>query len=140
MLHAAQTDRTERDRCRRRGADDLGGNVALIDIHQHALTQLDGGEIVEVGVECLLVIRAAVGIFEKGAWNPPAGKLTQVFDAGRDFHGGSAALNWCRRFEVPTRPAVSSFRNFKSISGTRINTLASAPLLPKFVSEGAAMY
>src|SRR5665213_2056674 len=92
MLHAAQTDRTERDRCRRRGADDLGGNVALIDIHQHALTQLDGGEIVEVGVECLLVIRAAVGVFEKGAWNPPAGKLTQVFDAGRDFHGGSAHL------------------------------------------------
>src|SRR5262247_4864196 len=26
---------------------------------------------------------------------------------------------WCRRFEVPTPPAVSSFRNFKSKSGTR---------------------
>src|SRR6266536_237482 len=32
------------------------------------------------------------------------------------------------------------FRNFKSKSGTRNHMFASAPLLPKFVSEGAAMY
>src|SRR5262249_32250032 len=31
-------------------------------------------------------------------------------------------------------------RNFKSKSGTKIIMLASAPLLPKFVSGGAAMY
>src|SRR5258706_868922 len=29
----------------------------------------------------------------------------------------------CRRFEVPTPPAASLFRNFKSKSGTRIITL-----------------
>src|SRR5262249_25567410 len=46
----------------------------------------------------------------------------------------------CRRFEVPTSPAASSFRNFKSTSGTRNDELASAPLLPKFVSEGAVVY
>src|SRR5258706_15450466 len=37
-------------------------------------------------------------------------------------------------------PAASSFRDFKSISGTGSKLLASAPLLPKFVPEGAAMY
>src|SRR6266436_812160 len=33
-----------------------------------------------------------------------------------------------------------SFRNFKSKSGTRIIKLLVPPLLPKFVSEGAAVY
>ena len=92
VLHAAQPDRRQRDRRRRRRADDVGGDVALVDIHQHALAQLDGREIVEVGAQRLLVIRAAVGIFEKGARNPAAGKLPQVFDAGDDFHGVTAAL------------------------------------------------
>src|SRR5258705_1524039 len=36
--------------------------------------------------------------------------------------------------------AAISFRNFKSTSGTRIVNCASAPLLPKFVSKGAATY
>src|SRR5665213_589055 len=93
MLHAAQPDRAQRDRRRYLFADDLGGNVPLIDVDQHALAQLDGCEVVEVGVKGLLGIRAAVGIFEKGARNPPAGELTEVFDTGCDFHGWSAALN-----------------------------------------------
>ena len=66
--------------------------IAIVDVHQHALAQLDGREIVEVGVEGLLGVRAAVGVFEKGARNPPAGKLAQVFDAGCDFHGCSRDL------------------------------------------------
>src|SRR6266567_2585419 len=32
-------------------------------------------------------------------------------------------MGWYRRFEVPASPAASSFRDFKSISGTRIGYL-----------------
>src|SRR5262245_4414006 len=52
----------------------------------------------------------------------------------------SEAGHSCRRFEVPTAVATDSDRNFKSKSGTRNHKRASAPLLPKFVPEGAAMY
>src|SRR5215204_7099723 len=45
----------------------------------------------------------------------------------------------CRQFEVPTSPAANSCRKFKSKSGTRTIDLP-VPLLPKFVSEGAATY
>src|SRR2546421_5291466 len=39
-------------------------------------------------------------------------------------HAAIASLRLkCRRFEVPTPPAASSFRNFKSKSGTRIINL-----------------
>src|SRR6266702_3943273 len=38
------------------------------------------------------------------------------------------------------RPRQTHFRNFKSKSGTRIIYLLVPLLLPKFVSEGAAMY
>ena len=65
-------------------------DVAVVDVDQHALAQLDGFEVGAVGAERLLVVGAAVGIFEKGARNPPAGELAQVFDAGDDFHGCSA--------------------------------------------------
>src|SRR5215813_12115922 len=44
---------------------------------------------------------------------------------------------WCRRFEVPAVFAASSFRNFKSKAAPELWS-CSAPLLPKFVSEGAA--
>src|SRR3954466_5887342 len=46
----------------------------------------------------------------------------------------------CRRFEVPAVPAANSSGNFKSKSGTGNHKLAGAPLLPKFVLEGAAMH
>src|SRR5215204_7050656 len=46
----------------------------------------------------------------------------------------------CRRFEVPGAPAASRFRNVKSKICSRIKELLVPPLLPKFVSEGAAMY
>src|SRR5262249_5139827 len=44
----------------------------------------------------------------------------------------------CRRFEVPTTPAASSFRNFKSKSGTRIVCLL-VPLASEVRVRGAAM-
>src|SRR5262252_2206836 len=49
------------------------------------------------------------------------------------------APRWCRRIEVPTPLAASSFRNFKSKSGTRIICLLVPLLLPQFVSDEAAM-
>src|SRR5499427_9613394 len=45
------------------------------------------------------------------------------------------APRWCRRIEVPTPLAASSFRNFKSKSGTRIIELLVPLSLPKFVPE-----
>src|SRR5215467_10377286 len=48
----------------------------------------------------------------------------------RGCRGGSRtseAGHWCRRFEFPTPPAASSFRNFKSKSGTRIICLLVPP-------------
>src|ERR1700752_2859611 len=47
--------------------------------------------------------------------------------------------HWRRRFEVPTAPAASPFRNFKSKKRHQNYKTASAPLLPKFVSRVAAM-
>src|SRR4249920_4005227 len=43
----------------------------------------------------------------------------------------------CRRFEVPASPAASSFRNFKSISGTRIKYLL-VPLCFRSSCEGVS--
>src|SRR5262249_39127200 len=60
----------------------------------------------------------------------------------RGYRGGSRtseAGHQCRRFEVPTPPAASSFRNLKSKSGTRIICLLVPLLLPKFVQEDAAV-
>ena len=50
------------------------------------------------------------------------------------IRGSAADLKFLHRLRQ------SHFRNFKSKSGTRIICLLVPPLLPKFVSEGAAMY
>ena len=44
-------------------------------------------QIGTIGAEGLLVIGAAVGIFEKGARNFAAGAHAQILDAGKVFHG-----------------------------------------------------
>src|SRR5215216_3720219 len=46
----------------------------------------------------------------------------------------------CRRFEVPTPPAASPFRNFKSKAALETYWLPVPLLLAEFASEGAAIY
>ena len=67
VLHAAQPDRGERDRQRRLLPDNGGGQVALVDIDQHALAQLDPLHVGAVGAEGLLGIGAGIDILEEGA-------------------------------------------------------------------------
>ena len=86
MLHAAQPDRRERDRQRGLLPDDGGGEVALVDIHQHALAQLDALHVGSVGAEGLLGIGAGIDILKERARHALFGKLAQVFDAGDRRH------------------------------------------------------
>src|SRR5262249_53429703 len=67
--------------------------------------------------------------------------LTRTDQEHRCVYGccrwATSASRYCRRFEVPTPFAASTFRNFKSKSGTRNHKVASA--LPKFVLEPGPM-
>ena len=87
VLHAAQPDRRQDQRQRRRLAEDGGRGRARGNVDQDALAQLDGFEIGAVGAQRLLGIGAAVGIFEERPRHLAAGGLPQVLDAGHGFHG-----------------------------------------------------
>ena len=87
MLHPAKPDRRQRQRQRDRLAEDRGVRAAIGHVDENALAQLDGLEIGAVGVERLLGVGAAFGIFEERARHPAAGGLPQVLDAGHGFHG-----------------------------------------------------
>src|SRR4029077_6633077 len=65
VLHAAKPDRRQGKRQRGRFAQDRGARAAPGDIDQDALAQPDALEIGAVGLESLLCIGAAVGIFEE---------------------------------------------------------------------------
>ncbi len=86
VLHAAQPDRRQRDRQRDFLPDDGGRQIALVDIDQHALAQLDALHVGAVGAEGLLGIGAGIDILEERARHAPFGKLAQVFDAGDGGH------------------------------------------------------
>ena len=93
VLHAAQADRGKHKRRRHLLPDDGGGERALGDVHQHALAQLDRLQVGPVGAQGLLVIGAAIGVFEKRARHPAAGKVTQIIDAGDVLHGANSAAS-----------------------------------------------
>src|SRR5205085_3968213 len=65
VLHAEQPDRRQNKRQRSRLAEDGGGEVALRDIDQDALAEFDALEVLAVGAQRLLAVRAAVGIVEE---------------------------------------------------------------------------
>ena len=69
----AKPDRGERKRQRDLLADDGGGQIALRDVHQHTLAQLDAFEVLAIGAQGLLRIGAGLGIVEEGAQGPCGG-------------------------------------------------------------------
>ena len=105
-LHAAQPDRRQRDRQRRRLAHDGGRQIAPRDVHQHALAQLDALKVGAVDPQRLLRIGAPVGIVEEHSGDPAAGQEPHVLDAGHHAHGqalGRIARNRGRNPQSPPR-------------------------------------
>ena len=84
--HAAEPDRAERERHRHRLAQDGGRGAALVDVHQHALAQLDALHVGAVGAQRLLVVGAGVGVFEEHLRHVAPRALPQVLDAGNRLH------------------------------------------------------
>ena len=87
MLHPAQPDGRERERQRNLLAQDGGREVALVDIDQHPLAQLDAFEVGTIGAQGFLRIGAGLRIVEEGARHLAAGGLPQILDTGEGAHG-----------------------------------------------------
>lgn len=87
MLNAEQADRRQDQWHRCRLAENRGGQVALRDVDEDALAQLDLLKVLRVGAQRLLGVRAAVRIIEKCLWYPALVPLPQIFDSGNVLHG-----------------------------------------------------
>src|SRR6516165_5164234 len=82
VLHAAEADGSERERQPHRLPEDGGRKIALRDIHQHALAQLDAFQVLPIRAQGLLRIGTCLRVIEKGARHLAARLLPQVLDAG----------------------------------------------------------
>ncbi len=82
-VHAGQTDRPEYERHGQGLAQHGGGQLQLGHVPQHALAQVDGGEVVFVGPQRRLLVGAAVDVIEQLAGEPPPGQFAVVADRGR---------------------------------------------------------
>jgi len=87
MLHAEQSHRRQDQRQRGRLAEDRGREVALGNVDQDALAKLDLLQIVVVGAQCILGIRAAVRVIEERLRHVALVEQAQILDAGNVFHG-----------------------------------------------------
>ena len=92
MLHAEQADRRQDQRHRGGLAEDRGREIALGDVDQDALAELDLLQVVGIGAQRVLGIGAAVGIVEKRLGNAALVQLAQILDAGDVLHGRSRPL------------------------------------------------
>ena len=103
MLHAGQPDRREDQRHRRRLAENAGRQIALRDVDQDALAELDLLQVVDVGAQRLLGIGAAIGVVEERLRHLAHVNLAQILDAGDVLHersSPSGTLLVFRRFDV----------------------------------------
>ena len=89
MLHAEQADRRQDQRQRGGLAEDRGRQVALGDVDQDALAELDLLQIVVVGAQRVLGIGAAIGIVEERLRHAALVQQAQILDAGDVLHGRS---------------------------------------------------
>jgi len=87
MLHAEQADRRQDQRHRGGLAQDRGGEIALGDVDQDALAELDLPKVIGIGAQRVLGIGAAVAIIEKRLGNPALVQLAQILNAGDVLHG-----------------------------------------------------
>ncbi len=81
-VHAGQTDRREHERHGEGLAQHGGGQLQLGHVAQHALAQVDGGEVVDVGPQRRLLVGAAIDVVEQLAGEPPPGQFAVVADRG----------------------------------------------------------
>ena len=86
VLHAGEADRRQRQRHRHRLADDGGGEIALRNVDQHALAQLDALQVGAVRPQRFLRIGSRFGVVEEHLRHLAPGKLAQVFDAMGGAH------------------------------------------------------
>ena len=86
MLHAGEAGRRQSDGQRDLLAEQHRRRIAVGNIDHDALAQFQGAQVVAVGAQGLLVVGAAVGIFEKGARDPASVNLTEVLNASNVAH------------------------------------------------------
>jgi hypothetical protein len=84
--HAAEPDRAERERHRHLFAEDGGRGVALVDVEQDPLAQLDLFQIGAIGPQRLLRVGAGLGVVEEHLRYVAPRALPQVLDGGIGFH------------------------------------------------------
>ncbi len=85
----AKSGRRDRERHRYGLAQHRSGERYLGNVDQYPLAQADGVEIVAIGVERDLVVRASLHIVKDCARNFAPGDPPQIFDIGDDGHGGT---------------------------------------------------
>ena len=87
MLHAEQAHGSEDQRHRGGLAEDRGRKIALGNVDQDTLAELDLRKILGIGAQRVLGVGAAVGIVEKRLGNPALVQLAQILNAGDVLHG-----------------------------------------------------
>ena len=83
VLHAGEPGRRNRERQRKLFAEHGRLEAAPRHIDQHALPQLDGAHVVNVGVARVLGVGARLHVFEEHARHVTFGNQPQVLDTHR---------------------------------------------------------
>ncbi len=96
----SKPDRRQDQRHRGGLAEDGGGEIALGDVDQNALAELDLLQIVAVGAQRILGIGAAVGIVEESLRHAALVQLAQILDAGDVLHERSRPFLYSLCFEL----------------------------------------
>ena len=92
MVHARDPDRAERHGHRLALAEERRGQVDIGHVAQHPLAQRDAGQVGDVAAQRLFRIRAAIGIIEQKAWQPPPRRLPEIMRRGD--HRASIIGGW----------------------------------------------
>jgi hypothetical protein len=92
VLHAEQPDRRQDERHRGGLAQNIGLQIALGDVDQNALAELDLLQVVAIGAQRLLRVGAAIGVVEKRLGHTALVQQAQVLDAGDVLHGRSRSF------------------------------------------------
>jgi hypothetical protein len=80
VLHAAQADRPEAERQRRRRAGDRRRELDVAHVDADALAKRQRFEVVAVGAQRLLRVRSMIAVLKEGARNVALGHHAQVVD------------------------------------------------------------
>src|SRR5581483_6899020 len=117
MLHAEQPDGRQYQLHGRLFAEDRGRGVALGDVDQDALAELDRLHVIAIGAQRFLGIGAAVAIVEERLWHAALMQRAKIVDTGDVLHERSPAQESC----------IGRFRGHLSWLDTPPNRLREGP-------------